>query len=222
MKAISVGICEAKSKFRKTTMIEDSEAFVTFVNEYAINEQLTAFERIAYVDQAVLVKGNGKYVLKARLTALPNASKDQVGAYLLWLNKLAFDSMDVYCRPLGKLLDSRVNPEHNLYLECWDSPAVFPELTAADFAQSVADSRHSEFFMEDDPRTAQDSWKWQTPDETRFEMNYYNLGDESFGSIYLTRRQEYMESQTNWHRINARFVKFEAYEERLALQANPF
>lgn len=201
--------------------MKNTEKLVTFVNEVAINEQLTLFEKIAHVEEAELVEDNGKYVFKASLTALPDASKTQVGAYLLWLNGFAFYSMRAYHSPFGK--DSkRLGGEHNLYLECWDSPSVFPEMNAEEFAQTVADAWHSDFFMEDDSRMAQDSWKWQTPDETRFVVNYYNFSDGSVDSVYLANRQEYIESQTNWHRINTRLVKFETYEARLAFQANPF
>jgi hypothetical protein len=203
-------------------MFEDSERFVTFVNEHAINEQLTMFEKIAYLEDAELIEDKGKYVFKARLTALPNVTKAQVGAYLLWLNALAFGSMNAYYRPLGRLLSNNVSPEHNLHVECWDSPSVFPELTAADFAQKVADAWHSDFFMEDDPRTAQDSWKWKTPDETQFEMKYYNYSDESFGAVYLADRQLYLETQKNWNFTSRRLVKFIAYEARLASQGAQF
>ena len=208
-------------------MISESETFVTFVNEAAINQQLAAFERIAYVNDAVLVNENGKYVFKTRLTALPNASKAQVGAYLLWLNWFTFVSMRFYDRPLGRLLHDDapfIRRVYNLYLECLDSPSVFPEMNPADFAQKVADASQEEleFFIEDDPRMLQDSGKWLTPDETRFEMNYFSFSDESFGSMYLANCQEYLESHTNWTLTEPQFVKFQAYEARLASQATPF
>lgn len=201
-------------------MTDNTEHFLTFVNEHAINEQMSAFEHIAYVKSAKLVDVKGRFIFKVTLVALPNTSKAKVGAYLLWLNSFAFSSMKHYNSPAGEF-SNRFGSD-TLFLECWDSPTVFPEMHPFDFTQKVAESEHSDFFVEDDPRMMQDSWKWMNPDETQFSMEFYEISDESFGLVHLVDRKEYLETENNWQLTNARLVKFDAYESRLASQSEPF
>ena len=197
-----------------------SEKFLTFVNVNAINEQLAVFEAIAHVEKAELVENEGRIVFKAALEAMPEASKAQLGAYLLWFNGFGFYSMKAYHSPLGKF--GHPHREHYLHLECWDSPTVFPDMTAADFALKVAQAEHSEFFDEDDPRMAEDSWKWRTPDEIQIKINFYELAEASFGATHFVGSKEYLETESNWQQTSVRFVKFEDYEARLSEQAQPF
>ncbi len=204
----------------KNKVTNSSEKFLTFVNVNAINEQLTVFEAIAHVEKAELVENEGRIVFKATLAAMPGASKAQLGAYLLWFTGFGFYSMSAFNSPLGKF--GNPHREHYLHLECWDSPTVFPDMTAADFALMVAQTEHSEFFDEDDPRMAEDSWKWRTPDEIQIKINFYELGEASFGARHFVGSKEYLETESNWHQTSVRFVKFEAYEKRLASQAEPF